>query len=276
MPIGCNTLYPHGPLIQGDAFSVEALCAALGKLAEMGYEAVEYSHCHHLTLGQAEQVGMRARELGLLSWCCHAAGPVGFLLGESNHQAVDSLLHCLEICAALGGRVVVVHVPVALGLTLGDAPDLDALRAADLAVLGSAQVRAEELGLELALENGQTLSHWQYVLNLIPRLPGDNVGLCVDSGHANLGDLTAPRAVALAGSRLFTTHLHDNWGLVDDHLPPGEATIDWSATFAALRDIGYDRPLMLELTDRAKHRHYDQDEELRRGLAATRRLAGAL
>jgi len=78
----------------------------------------------------------------------------------------------------------------------------------------------------------------------------------------------------MAGPRLRTLHLHDNYGEVDDHLPPGRGTIDWADLFAALAEVGYARPLQLELTDRAPHRDYDQALEQRQGIENTRRFAG--
>lgn len=72
-------------------------------------------------------------------------------------------------------------------------------------------------------------------------------GICFDFGHANLvyNDLAA--VIREVGSRLRVTHVHDNHGKLDEHLPVGEGTIDWKAVGAALRDIGFDRELSLEL-----------------------------
>jgi sugar phosphate isomerase/epimerase len=58
-------------------------------------------------------------------------------------------------------------------------------------------------------------------------------------------------------------------------MPPGTGAIDWKDVFNAFRDSGYQRTLMLELTDAlTAPREYDQDREIRTGLANVRRLAG--
>jgi D-psicose/D-tagatose/L-ribulose 3-epimerase len=89
----------------------------------------------------------------------------------------------------------------------------------------------------------------------------------VDTGHANLGDLRAPRAIRMAGSRLFTTHLQDNMGKQDDHIAPGMGVIDWDDVSRAIKEIGYNRTLMLELTDAPpSSRAYDQEMEVRTGI----------
>jgi sugar phosphate isomerase/epimerase len=57
-------------------------------------------------------------------------------------------------------------------------------------------------------------------------------------------------AVGTLGKRIAELHVHDNHGLKDQHLWPGDGTIDWPATLetlkslhtppAAVLEIGYD------------------------------------
>lgn len=92
-----------------------------------------------------------------------------------------------------------------------------------------------------------------------------NVGICMDVGHAHLmSDLGD--AIEACSGHIITTHLHDNRRKADDHLAPGEGTIDWPATLMELQKIGYDGAWMfevantsapknvLERTDRARKR----------------------
>ncbi len=51
--------------------------------------------------------------------------------------------------------------------------------------------------------------------------------------------------------RIVTTHLHDNHGEKDEHLLPGEGTIDWDAAVKTLRAIPEELPLVLELKEKA-------------------------
>ncbi len=272
--IGCNTLYDGGELGLTTDFDMAAIQRSLDRNRALGYETVEYSHLCHLTTDEASEIGAYAESIGLESWSVHAESPFGFVLGATEEEATGYLNNAIEVCYAVGAQVVVVHAPILLGLTLGDLPDIPELLAQDMAVLGPAQTWAAERGVELALENGRTLAHWVYILSLIEQLGADHLGVCVDTGHANLGDLGAPRAIRMAGPRLLTLHLHDNWGEVDDHLPPGQGNIDWPNVLSALREVGFSRPLQLELTDRAPHRAYDQALEMELGYQNTRRLAG--
>jgi sugar phosphate isomerase/epimerase len=71
-------------------------------------------------------------------------------------------------------------------------------------------------------------------------------GFVLDTGHAHIaGDLSG--LVNLAGRRLQSLHLHDNDGHGDQHLVPGEGTIDWVPFLRELRASGYEGPLMLEV-----------------------------
>jgi sugar phosphate isomerase/epimerase len=268
MKIGCNTLYPRGLIANGTDLTAPVTRESLDKLQACGYQACEYSHCDHWTTEEAREIGAYARERGLQSWSCHTwAGPT---TATDPDEPAQVIRRCVEICAALGGRVVVVHTPLQVGLRF-DGRDPAELRPFDLAALRPAQAVAAELGVELALENGRAIEHMEYVLGLVETLGGANVDICVDTGHANMGTLGPARAIRMAGDKLFTTHLHDNFREIDDHLPPGQATIDWRDVFAALNEVGYSRPLMLELSDNARHRPYDQDLELRQGIANVRR-----
>jgi len=275
MRIGCNALYPYPGFTSRERFTVAAYREALANLRRVGFEAVEYSHTFHLGTREAASLGDYARSLALVSWSCHAEGPREFRLADNLEEARQALLHCLTLCAALGGKVVVLHTPLCseVDLALSADADVAGALARDRSVLEAACSRAAELGLDIALENGSTLAHMRYILQLRDLVGAENLGFCLDSGHAALGELGPARAARLAGRYLHSTHLQDNRGVEDDHLPPGEGSIDWPAVFTALREIGYSRTLMLELTDRAEGRAYDQKREIEDGAANVRELA---
>jgi sugar phosphate isomerase/epimerase len=275
MNIGCNALYPWAGFTDSELFTVSAYKEALTNLGGAGFQAVEYSHTYHLSQREAARVGELAHSLGLQSWSCHAEGRREFELADNLEEAREALQHCLALCAELGSKVLVLHTPIAPtdDLSLGAGADVLLALARDRSVLEPACRRAAELGLDIALENGHSLAHMRYILRLRDLIGAENLGFCVDTGHAALGDLGPAQAIELAGRYLYTTHLQDNHGRRDDHLPPGEGSIDWPAVFTALKRVGYARTIMLELTDRAEGRAYDQKQELERGSANVRELA---
>jgi sugar phosphate isomerase/epimerase len=75
-----------------------------------------------------------------------------------------------------------------------------------------------------------------------------SVGICVDVGHAHMmGDVGD--AIEACSGHITTTHLHDNRGRSDDHLAPGQGSIDWPATLMELQKVGYDGVWMFEVAN---------------------------
>ncbi len=89
--------------------------------------------------------------------------------------------------------------------------------------------------------------------NMLPHLlfgrAGDqwNLGVCLDTGHANLsGDLETVM-FKLAG-HLKMVHAVDNRGQYDDHLAPGQGFIDWYKLVSKLYHLHYQGGFILELS----------------------------
>jgi len=102
------------------------------------------------------------------------------------------------------------------------------------------------------------------------QLDGLDVGVCLDYGHAHLmGDLG--EAIEELSGHMWTTHVHDNHGKRDDHLPPYAGTIDWDAAMMETQKIGYEGVLMFEVSDTA-----DPVDVLKRCAKARARLEKSL
>ena len=87
------------------------------------------------------------------------------------------------------------------------------------------------------------------------------VGVCLDTGHANIFGLDPCQEVLAAGEHLWGLHLHDNYGATaedffacDRHLAPGEGNVDWRLFMANLEKVDYQGVLMLELSQSEQHR----------------------
>ena len=253
--IGCNTLYPdvNERNTKGWIFSPQKIMETLDKLVEVGYTDVEYSHIYHLSVDDAIEIERHAHKIGINSWSCHAAGPSGFDV-NAIEASIEANYHCVDIASSIGARVNVLHI--------WNFSHDDSCR-----ILEMVCVYAHEKKINIALENDSSIKNMEFILGLVGAVDMPNLGICVDTGHANLGDLGSPRAIRMAGSKLFTTHLQDNFGKQDDHMPPGMGIIDWEDVFRALKEIDYKRTFMLELTDAPpSSRSYDQEEEIKTGL----------
>ena len=87
------------------------------------------------------------------------------------------------------------------------------------------------------------------MLRIIDQIDSNAIGLNLDPSHLfPMGEL--PNMVAYeVGDRIFHTHISDNDGQTNAHWRPGKGKVDWRAFLIALKDIGYDGPLSLELED---------------------------
>lgn len=90
---------------------------------------------------------------------------------------------------------------------------------------------------------------------LFSRYEADFLGLCLDTGHANLvwGNAFISEFADRFKDRLYSIHMHDNFGwgsrpgCNDAHMLPGECGIDWSSLMSVLRKSAYEGPWVLEV-----------------------------
>lgn len=79
---------------------------------------------------------------------------------------------------------------------------------------------------------------------LVDAVDDPNIGLHVDLFHANIEEASLAAAIRLAGDRMVHCHAVDN-----SRGAPGSGHIDWTEIRSALREIGYDRALVIETFD---------------------------
>ena len=107
---------------------------------------------------------------------------------------------------------------------------------------------AGPLGVKLLVEN--LLSEPttpEHLVTILEMGHLKNVGVCLDLGHAHL-TVGVADAIATLGDRICSVHVHDNHGMKDEHLFPGDGTIDWTATVAALKHLAAPPATVLELS----------------------------
>lgn len=237
---GCNTLYPFGRLSrQVDVFDLASHRESLALVRSCGFDGCEFSHYQHLA--SAEQLALRTfcGELGLTPWSAHSWVPLPGAAAQVA-AALPRLHESLEGSARLGVSVMVLH---AAG---GEAADR---REALARTLGDLAPAAEAAGIILAIENCAPRADLEFLIETVDALALPAVGFNIDTGHAVLHGMSPAEAIRLMGSRLATTHLQDNFGQRDDHLPPGQGSIDWEGTRDALLEVGYQGMFMVEISD---------------------------
>ena len=113
------------------------------------------------------------------------------------------------------------------------------------------------LGVGTAIENmvppwhrmlGMTYcQHYDQLIELADSFADPLVGICWDTGHANLTQLNQERALHAIGDRLKVVHINDNHAKVrDEHILPYMGDVDWDSFIRGLVDIDYNGTLNYE------------------------------
>lgn len=161
-----------------------------------------------------------------------------------RHSAIGAILMAASAIRRLGGRLVVVH-PSDLERHGRDVDVHLANAAHSLAILAE---NCRHAGLTLTIETplphliGGHPDEFAWLLTQV----GPSARVCLDTGHTALGR-SWRRFLEVADGRLAHVHASDNRGGSDDHLPPGDGTIDWADITRTLTAVDYAGWIMLEL-----------------------------
>lgn len=207
---------------------------------------------------------------GIPAHYAHAPMYYPFLFNRTDGKAWEESILCgLELAAKCGVTDYVIHPGSVVDEELHYLPKASAER--NMAYLYPYVKRGAELGVRIAVENG-VCQPWDEAPPVFKDIsPGfeelieitdafndafgkEVCGICFDFGHAHLQGVSMGDAIRKVGKRLRVTHVHDNNGRKDQHLPIGKGTLPWDTVRSALRDISYDRELSLEL-------YYDGNED---------------
>jgi sugar phosphate isomerase/epimerase len=107
-------------------------------------------------------------------------------------------------------------------------------------------VVAGEMDTMIALENVYESDTQPFSL-ILHHLPSPHLCFCFDTGHFNVFSET-PLNVWMEnlGSRMGQIHVHDNKGVLDEHLPVGQGTFPFQDFFGRVREQDRDPIITLE------------------------------
>ena len=144
-------------------------------------------------------------------------------------DAMDEIKRALEAAEQIPFRFLILH--------LGEREDTWSPRALEFSITALEHLHAfaNPLGVKLLIENLQNeVTRPANLREIILAGHFRDIGVCLDVGHAHLGDGVAA-AVTELKPLLRSSHLHDNHGERDEHLWPGDGTLAWDAVFEGLK-----------------------------------------
>ena len=202
-----------------------------------------------------------AKEQGLEILQCHLPFWPGHvdLPGDGTCEAFEAELlpqytAALELCEKIGCKTAVMHPFISLdSRTLTMEGNVRLLRKL-LPVM-------ERCGVRVALENVYASRQGYYLrcavsdapglLELVDRIDSPWVGVCMDTGHANIFGINSAVMARQRGTRLIALHVNGNAGK-DEHVIPYTMSdwcelMDYHALSQALKEIGYAGSYNLEV-----------------------------
>jgi sugar phosphate isomerase/epimerase len=156
-------------------------------------------------------------------------------------DAMDEIKRALEAAELIPFRNLIVH--------LGERDDQWSQRSVEYALTALEHLGAfaRPLGVRLLVENLlNEPTTPEHLVAILETGHLGNAGVCLDLGHAHL-TVGVAQAIATLGGRIASVHVHDNHAIKDEHLWPGDGTIDWPAAAAALKTLAAPPATILEI-----------------------------
>lgn len=200
------------------------------------YPEIRITDTEHMLSLSGKDISSMHRLMDCFQARTFVHGPfLGLDIASLNDRIADYSMQCmergLEITAALGGPIMVVHSNYSPFFSRSGLRDWLGNWAARMPGLLDC---AEKLSVRIALENV-----WEprpeALMRLMDVLGRDDLYVCLDTGHiAVFSRLPVERWWEVLGNRVIALHLHDNDGLSDDHLTPGAGIFDFDSLAAII------------------------------------------
>ena len=158
-------------------------------------------------------------------------------------EAIDYYLRLLDFAAELGGPIVSCHGYVGRVRAIST---LAEERDVFVSVVRQIAERAKELNLRLVMEvlnryEAHLINTAAEALGFVADVGAENVGVLLDGYHMNIEEADPAAALREVGKRLWLYHVADS-----NRQGIGRGHTDFRAQLAALTEIGYDGPIILE------------------------------
>ncbi|MBN6058579.1 sugar phosphate isomerase/epimerase [Nonomuraea sp. RK-328] len=237
--IGVNTWVWVSPLTD------ESLAALAPRIAAWGFDVVELP-IEHPGDWDPSRAAALLEGLGLGASVVLTMPPGRELVGASPRrvqETQDYLRHCVDVAAAVGAPAVSGPAYASVGRAWPmSADERRALYTELRENLKPVVAHAAERGIRIGVEplNRYETSVINTVEQALEALP-EECGLALDTYHMNIEERDPLGAVRLAGARIEHLQVCGT-----DRGAPGGDHFDWPGFAAAVRDVGYRGPLVIE------------------------------
>lgn len=184
-----------------------------------------------------------AKRMGVVFGQAHAHVYNFYQFPETNIHK-EMVLRSIEGAGMLGIKWIVMHCSTHPDFANGGSPEQ---RIADnIAYFREMAAFAARFGVGIAVENASGVYTAAELIEIVDGVGMPNIGVCWDTGHANLKTPDQCAQLRALGHRVHALHTADNMGEKDEHTAPFYGNIDWAPIMRTLREIGYDGDLTFE------------------------------
>jgi D-psicose/D-tagatose/L-ribulose 3-epimerase len=190
------------------------------------------------------------RDHGLGVSTCAAMGPDRDLIHpdkDIQENGMTYIRQCVDATHTLGATNLVGPIYSAVGRVWQQTPDERAKDVDTLvANLGKLARFAGDRGVVLGIEplnrfETSFINLASQAVEVVDRVNHPSCGILLDTFHMNIEEKSLGYAIRTAGRRLVHVHACEN-----DRGAPGSGNVTWNDVAAALRDISYDGPVVIE------------------------------
>lgn len=236
-------------------FPVRPLVEEIRSIGEMGFDFLELTmdapQAHYLVVEDQKDAIVEALGSFQMAVVCHLPTFISTadLTPGIREASVQEVMKSLEVAAILQPLKVVLHPSyvVGMGHLVREVSEKYAFESLEAIV-----EKAHGLGLCLCLENMFPGAQWlvtpEDFIGILAKFP--TINLTLDMGHAHVqdpGDERCLRFIEMFPDRIGHVHASDNFGREDSHLPIGAGSVNFPKIARALKRIGYNDTVTLEV-----------------------------
>lgn len=238
--------------------SVEAYLETVKRAKKCGFKTFDFNCGNYEQQGSwykvdnwrdnVKKIKEAADEMGVEFYQSHAA-MFTEIITENTEEMFAETYRSIEAAALAGAKWTAIHC-----YSTGIADEEEDIKK-NIELLTPYAEFASKMGIGLAVENNPERIHWygevmpqgnfhktENIIRVSDALNErfGNVGVCWDTGHANLTFKNQYDELIKLGKRLKIMHIADNYNQHDDHMPPFYGLTDFKQIMKALKDIGYE------------------------------------
>ncbi len=170
---------------------------------------------------------------------------------SEREHAISRILKYVELCNIVECPVLVMHVPYRRPMSNESYIDfIRCLENSTRYLMRRLDNLLRSYSVKIAFENRLEQCFGcipDDIIKIISEEGVENFGICIDTGHANVNKLNIEDIVKRFHRYIIATHVHDNDGIQDRHMPPMMGTINWRGIIDVFRRYCRDVPLILEV-----------------------------